>query len=555
MNRLSNIAICLCFFLWYPHGSPAADDVLQLTETEQAWLAEHPVIRIGIDAGYAPYSFLDTDGKFIGVAPDFINLISKKLGIKFEAVPDLSWPQILQGAREHSLDVIATAVITEERKSFLNFTQIYISTPLVIMSRVDDDRIKTASDLAGLTVALVEGYSSSKRVMDEHQSAKILQVANPKEGLHAVSSGEADAYVGVVGINIYQAQKQGITNLKITSNYDVVSNGQRFAIRSDWRELPPLFDRAINSITEEQRKAIYDKWISVSYVEQVDYSLLWKALIIFLLIVSLLYMHNRRLYREVRRRKVVEQKLLDLNKSLVEARYEADTANKAKSQFLSSMSHELRTPLNAILGFSQLLEMNENDDETKQNIDEIITAGNHLLKLITEILDLSKIESGKIEISIASHNLNELLYYCLAIIKPAADKRSISIENNVIAFLDITVKVDEMRFKQVALNLLSNAVKYNNENGKVIIDCSKVEGDMLQLSITDDGNGLTMEQQHQLFKPFNRVGAEASNIEGTGLGLAISKDLIELMGGSIGVESEVGKGSCFWLKIPLSEIK
>lgn len=555
MNRLSDIAICLCFFLWYPHGSPAADDVLQLTETEQAWLAEHPVIRIGIDAGYAPYSFLDTDGKFIGVVPDFINLISKKLGVKFEAVPDLSWPQILQGAREHSLDVIATAVITEERKSFLNFTQIYISTPLVIMSRVENDRIKTASDLAGLTVALVEGYSSSKRVMDEHQSAKILQVANPKEGLHAVSSGEADAYVGVVGINIYQAQKQGITNLKITSNYDVVSNGQRFAIRSDWRELPPLFDRAINSITEEQRKAIYDKWISVSYVEQVDYSLLWKALIIFLLIVSLLYMHNRRLYREVRRRKVVEQKLLDLNKSLVEARYEADTANKAKSQFLSSMSHELRTPLNAILGFSQLLEMNENDDETKQNIDEIITAGNHLLKLITEILDLSKIESGKIEISIASHNLNELLYYCLAIIKPAADKRSISIENNVIAFLDITVNVDEMRFKQVALNLLSNAVKYNSENGKVIIDCSKVEGNMLQLSITDDGNGLTMEQQHQLFKPFNRVGAEASNIEGTGLGLAISKDLIELMGGSIGVESEVGKGSCFWLKIPLSEIK
>ena len=251
----------------------------------------------------------------------------------------------------------------------------------------------------------------------------------------------------------------------------------------------------------------------------------------------------------------VKQRTEDLAlkvKEISKAQSIAEQANRAKSDFLSCMSHELRTPLNAILGYSQLLEVDAKDEATKENIGEIIHAGHHLLDLINEILDLAKIESGMIDVSIHSYNLGKLINKCLSIIKPLADNSSIQIVDNVNFSADIKINVDEKRFKQVLLNILSNAIKYNSANGKVIIDFSLEKGNMLCLSVTDTGKGLTSEQQNKLFKPFERVGAEHSMIEGTGLGLAINKDLIELMGGTIGVESEIGKGSRFWVQVPLT---
>ena len=249
---------------------------------------------------------------------------------------------------------------------------------------------------------------------------------------------------------------------------------------------------------------------------------------------------------------ILEIRVKERTEEYRQARDDADTANKAKSKFLSSMSHELRTPMNAILGFSQLLEIGAKDDSTKENIREVINAGDHLLELINELLDLAKIESGNVNLSIDSHNLNKLLSGCISIIKPAADKQSIQIDDKVSSLSNISINVDEKRFKQILLNILSNAIKYNVKNGKIIIECSPAEGNMLCLSVIDTGKGLTTKQKNSLFKSFGRVGAEYSPIEGTGLGLVISKDLIELMGGAIGIESDVGKGSRFWVKIPLS---
>ncbi|MDH5415502.1 MAG: HAMP domain-containing histidine kinase [Flavobacteriaceae bacterium] len=226
----------------------------------------------------------------------------------------------------------------------------------------------------------------------------------------------------------------------------------------------------------------------------------------------------------------------------------AENSSQAKSEFLSSMSHEFRTPLNAILGFSQLIEMNTKDDKARDNSQEIINAGSHLLNLIEEILDLSKIESGVIELSNEIVCLEKILKDTLALINPLAEKNFIQINNKVSTSLNINV--DKMRFKQILLNILSNAIKYNSENGKVIIDYS-TDNNMLGLSITDTGKGLTPEQQISAFKPFDRAGFENSNVEGIGLGLKISKDFIELMGGTITVESTIGKGSRFLIQLPL----
>ena len=237
---------------------------------------------------------------------------------------------------------------------------------------------------------------------------------------------------------------------------------------------------------------------------------------------------------------------------LIASKDKAEESNRAKSQFLSSMSHELRTPMNAVLGFAQLLSLKATDDLEKQNINEIIVAGNHLLDLINQVLDLSKIESGMMPLSINSYRLIDLFNDCLITIKPISDEQEITIDNRMNPTSTYIVNVDKTRFRQVIFNLLSNAIKYNQKNGKVVIDCMHVDDNMLNISISDTGKGLTSEQQSHIFKPFDRAGAENSHIGGTGLGLVISKDLIEQMNGTIGFESEVGKGSRFWIQIPFS---
>ena len=249
-------------------------------------------------------------------------------------------------------------------------------------------------------------------------------------------------------------------------------------------------------------------------------------------------------------RERLDQALQDQNAELESAKLVAEKANLAKSDFLSSMSHELRSPLNAILGFAQLM---ESDSPTptpsqKESIDQILQAGWHLLKLINEILDLARIESGRLSLSPEPLSMAEIMLECHAMIESQAQKRGI-----VISFppSDIPhfVHADRTRVKQVLINLLSNAIKYNKVGGTVVVDCFDSAPERIRISVKDTGAGLPPEMLEQLFQPFNRLGQETGAEEGTGIGLVVAKQLAELMGGVIGVESTVGVGSVFWLEL------
>jgi len=237
---------------------------------------------------------------------------------------------------------------------------------------------------------------------------------------------------------------------------------------------------------------------------------------------------------------------------LVTAKDEAESANAAKSEFLSSMSHELRTPLNAILGFAQLMELDAEDlnEDQNSNVHEILDAGNHLLNLVNEVLDLAKVESGKLEVYMEVIHIDDLIHDCIVLIKNQAEERQLQIIENL-SNKGYSINADRTRLKQVLVNLLSNAVKYNSKKGCITLDGKLINNQYLRISITDKGQGLTKDDIDNLFSSFERLN-KSENVEGAGIGLVITKHLVELMNGRIGVKSTPGKGSTFWVEFDLT---
>lgn len=273
---------------------------------------------------------------------------------------------------------------------------------------------------------------------------------------------------------------------------------------------------------------------------------------LFLLLTDMV---AQRTYRTLRENVLLRISIAKREQALVKALEEAESANNAKSEFLSRMSHELRTPLNAIMGFSQLLEINQENPLTPEQteyVQEILYAGQHLLELINEVLDLARIESGRIELSLEPVEVSQLVDECIALLQPLVAEHHIKLSLDI----DTTaaVQADRLRLRQVLLNLLSNAIKYNHTGGSVQITCRPAHEGIARIMVGDSGRGIAVTALPRLFRVFERIESAYSSIEGTGIGLALSKRLVEAMDGVIGVESVVGEGSVFWVELPAAEV-
>lgn len=309
---------------------------------------------------------------------------------------------------------------------------------------------------------------------------------------------------------------------------------------------------------------------NVHRIEIVTYQLLFGLVVVFLVLyLSLLRIvahadriiqrqylalkeNETRLQTKTQQLEQEIQERLQIERALRQSEELAAAGSQAKTDFLSGMSHELRTPMNAILGFTQLLETEPDaplNESQQRFVKQIMKAGAHLLGLIDQVLDLSRIEAGKLALSLERVRLTALIDETLPMVHHLATQRQIA--PIAVSVADAEVIADYGRLKQVLLNLLSNAVKYNRVGGSISVTANP-HGDTVRIAVTDTGQGVPQQRLQELFQPFNRLGVESASVEGTGIGLALSKRLVEAMGGSIGVESDEGVGSTFWITLPVA---
>ncbi|HEX8464434.1 MAG TPA: ATP-binding protein, partial [Abditibacterium sp.] len=262
---------------------------------------------------------------------------------------------------------------------------------------------------------------------------------------------------------------------------------------------------------------------------------------------------NERLRLENLERQNAMSTLHEFAEALRAAKEEAERANGAKSEFLSRMSHELRTPLNAILGFGQVLEMADLPPKRQEAVTHILKAGRHLLGLINEVLDIARVEAGHLELSIEPVPVSEVVAECCALVRPLATERGIRLQENLSELCGSHVMADQQRLKQVLLNLLGNAIKYNREAGHVEICCRTTAQGQISIAVCDSGPGIAAHDIAKLFNPFERLSAAHTEVEGTGLGLVLAQRLVEVMGGTLRVESQLGFGSTFAIELPMAD--
>ena len=281
-----------------------------LTDQERGWLNEHRHIRLGVDPAYPPFEFVAEDGTFSGMASDYVRLVSERLGIDIKVVPDLSWRQVLDGARARELDLISAAAETPERREYLEFATPHMSFPVIIVTRDNYPLIAGLDDLAGKTVALPDGYAVMTTVIREFPAIVPHIVASPKEALEAVALGKADATVMNLAVASFVIRSNDFGNLKIASPADIDLPGLSFAVRSDWPEFVTIIEKAIASITPEEELAIRDKWVGVNYEPGIDVAYVRQVALqvggVAAVVLIVILVWNRRLQREVTQRKLAE---------------------------------------------------------------------------------------------------------------------------------------------------------------------------------------------------------------------------------------------------------
>lgn len=533
------------------HAAYAASQSVKLTDEEKAFIKEHPVIYLAVDPEFVPYEFIDTDGKYKGIAADYIKLISERTGLKMVPSYGLPWEEAYEKAVLKELDVLPCVSKTAEREKNFLYSEPYYSFKRMIFVNENEKEINGFQDLLNRKIA-VQRDSSHHSFLKEYPSIELSLYDNVEDALKAVSDGKETAFVGNLAVSNYFMKANGITNLKSIEIESEQNESLYFAVRNDWPVLLGILNKGITSITEEEKLQITSYWLGdqkeVHYYKLIKFVTVAGATIGVILIVSFFWILQ--LKKEIIARKKMEE-------ALRIAKEEAESANHIKSTFLARMSHEIRTPLNAITGIAYLLLKTDVTVTQKIYLDKITQASANMLGIINDILDYAKIEAGKIQLESISFSLDEILERVVNIESYKMEEEGIEFFMEKDPLLPTYFLGDPIRISQILMNLLNNAIKFTKE-GRVslAVDLHSKEGEnnVIQIVVKDTGIGMSEEQIQQLFEPFSQGDSSiCRRFGGTGLGLSIVRSLVRMMGGNIRVESKINEGSVFTIFIRLKE--
>lgn len=523
-------------------GAMVSEREFFLTEEESAWLARHPKIRIHMGEDWAPIIFRNEKGELQGLTAEYVREVERIIGIEMEVVSGISWPEAVRKLANRELDVLASISVNSDREAFALFTEEYASLPIQLFSTDAIAYVGTVDNIGDRQIALVRGMAETQRLLADYPDLAHSIESATGDAIDRVVAGKADLYMGNVVTTQRQLRERGLTQVRIAGETPY-RDDLHLAVRSDWPMLHGILQRALSSIDQSQRDTFFSRWVSSSFQARPDYTRFWIALALILGFVFLVLYWNRRLSAEVAVRRQTEMELLE--------------ANRAKSLFLANMSHEIRTPINGVLGMLAILRRETLSGPQREKVDIATASAKSLLSLVNNVLDISKIEAGKIELEQIPFNLKELIAETELVFRPQADTKGLEFQVQTRFDESATVLSDPSRLRQIVNNLLSNAIKFT-EHGSVSLTVTLTEDNGVHIctvEVADTGIGIDADSLNDLFENFTQVDDSTTRrFGGTGLGLSICRQLCQLMGGDITVESRPAAGSTFYARIPVLQL-
>jgi signal transduction histidine kinase len=535
--------------LIFDKNSVNAHKKIPLTHVEKEWIRNHPHIRFGVDPEFAPFEYLNQKEQLNGISFEYVSLINQRLGLNMQVMKNLSWNTVISKAKQKQIDVLPCVSITNDRKKYFNFSDPYINYYRAIITRTDIPFLTGVNDIVQMKVAVQENSSHKAYLLDQTTIQPIVY-QTLKDALYATSNGEVQAFVGNIASSAYWIRKLNLVNLKIAAPISQEAQTLHFAVRNDWPELVSIINKGLASLTQKEERDIRKRWVNVEYKPGIDPGVVWRYIFQIVglssVILLLFLFWNFRLKKEIKKRIQADEELSDANERLKKL-------DELKSMFIASMSHELRTPLNSIIGFTGVILLGMTgplNDKQKDQLTRVNNSAKHLLNLITDVIDISKIEAGRIDVFPENFMLSSVIEEAITTIEPQLNGKNLTLQKNISE--DIQLHTDKKRLLQCLINYLSNAVKYTDEG--IVTITSEIIDDKIKLSVKDTGIGISENDLPRLFKAFERLESHLKiKAGGTGLGLYLIRKLVtEILEGDVFVETQIGQGSTFGLIIPES---
>lgn len=520
---------------------------IQLTPEEIEWVTNHPVVRLGFDPNWPPFSFRDDKGTLQGIDFDLLARLEERLGIHFEPLRTDSWEGIEHKILTGDVDVVSGISRTESREKHLLFTSAYFNRPVAVITRKEAPFLTSLYDLKNVTLASPRGFVTTHQLMHDFPGLPLIQTPNSLDALKLVSGKKADVAVENLAAASYIIKSAGLTNLKIAGiadyNFDLC-----LGVRKDWPELRSILQKGLDSLPEAERRQISDHWAAVEYFPHFD----WLSICIFgsafLLLMVMIFgaftWWNRHLARELAERRKAESALKAAHDRLHEL-------NCEKDRFMSMAAHDLNNPLTAIMMKCGLFETVGFTPESARDLLATVQNGTQRMShLIKNLLNANKIEHGRMQLHSLPLDLSELMTQTIECLQPCADFKKIRFEYTQPP-AQARIRGDRDAILQVLENLLSNALKFTPPGKSVAVRVA-LEGGVARVEVRDQGPGISEEDRQRLFEKYITLSARPTGNEtSNGLGLSIAKSLVDAMKGAIRCESKSGEGALFVVEFPM----